>query len=958
MKKLFIIAALAMLSGQLFAQTPQTRARRPAATPPPPPVLSREVSGIVKDETGQTIIGALVTLKSKVDTLRTATNEDGIFIFKNVKYNVFNVTIESIGYVASLRKYSYADFTPKLVLDPVVLKTKQNELNEVKINGTPSVIYKTDTVEYRASDYKVHENATLDELLKKMEGMEVGSDGSLTHQGQQVVRAKLNGKEFAGGSVAQAIQNLPADIIEKVQIVDDYGDMAARTGVKDGDPQKVLNVTTKADKSVGTTGRVIAQAGNDDRYNAQLFVEHINANQVLGVIGNMRNTVNGVASTGVQGGATNGGGGGSGVGAGARGAGSQGTTQSGSPTFNYRDQWSKKVQVVSSYAYSFNNNNSINNQYGQRYTSYGPDNFTNDNTSQRNNSSHNVRFELAVDLDSANYLQLNPTYSYTNSTTATNISQDDVDNYTTGFEHQFQKGTTSNLSTSTNYGLTALLVHVFKKPHRNFSVQLSLTQSNSVANGGSDKDYKYFADSTQNTLIRDSTANLLTSRTNRNTVYNTRITYVEPLSTISQIEFSGTMNRSVNNSKSIQDSVQANGQLKDLTALDNIYSYTTTQSRIMLNYRYNGTKVNLTLGATAIPYNLTGTKVDESTGQNISTTRSFFRIIPSFRFAYSWSQTERFTITYTGANTDPSFQEIQPFTDRSNPKDLIVGNPNLSPAFSNSINAQFNYYIANSKFNLSLGVNATSIDNQITTNTVQLLVPLVVTPTKTTYENINETNYINLSGAQAIVGRYNISKQSDNREYNFALNGNITYSYNPAMSNNALYHQTDWRFDERFGPRINPNENIEFNPYVAYDVDRNYTTLLGAKPTIYKTTILAVDGKMYFIKTFQVNYSATKSFVSSSTGLTTNPLVINAGFQKEFLKRKNLVITFDAYDILHQNKFLTQTVTTTGVTNTLSNSLSRYFMVGLRLNLQKWSGVPKRNGRPMQRRGDGSFIYE
>ncbi|HWZ34721.1 MAG TPA: carboxypeptidase regulatory-like domain-containing protein, partial [Mucilaginibacter sp.] len=651
MKKLFLIAALAMLSCQLFAQAPQARTRRPATALLPPPLTSREVSGIVKDETGQTIIGAFVTLKSKADTLRTATNEDGIFIFKNVKYNIFNVTAESIGSQTVVKKYTYSDITLKVVLDPIVLKAKTNELNEVKINGTPSIVYKTDTVEYRASDYKVRENATLDELLKKMEGMEVGSDGTLTHQGQQVVRAKLNGKEFAGGSVAQAIQNLPADIIEKVQIVDDYGDMAARTGVKDGDPQKVLNVTTKADRSVGTTGRVIGQAGNDDRYNAQLFMQHINANRVLGVIGNLRNTVTGVASTGVQGGATNGGGGGAGVGAGARGGGSPGTTQSGAPTFNYRDQWSKKVQVVSSYSYSFNNNNSINNEYGQRYiNSRGTDNFNDNNTSQRNNKSHNVRFEMSVDLDSANYLQINPTFGYTTSTTATNISQEDVENYInpTFFQHLLQTGTTSNLSTSTNYGLSALLVHVFKKPHRNFSVQLSVTQNNSVANGGSDKDYKYFANSTQDSVINDSPENLLTNRTNKNTVYSTRITYVEPLSSISQIEFSGNLNRSNNNAKSIQDTVLADKQLKELTARDNIYNYTTTQSRIMFNYRYNGEKVNLTLGATAIPYVLNGTKVDETTNQPVLTSRSFFRVIPSFRFAYSWSRTERFTLTYTG----------------------------------------------------------------------------------------------------------------------------------------------------------------------------------------------------------------------------------------------------------------------------------------------------------------------
>jgi hypothetical protein len=958
MKRLFTIAVLMALACRVFAQMPQRA--RPQPAPLPPPLATREVSGIVKDENGQTVIGALVTLKSKKDTIRTATNEDGIFVLKDVKLATFNITVESIGSTSFVKKYLNSDITKRIVLDPIILKTKTNELNQVNINGTPTITYKTDTVEYKASDYKVRENATLDELLKKMEGMEVGTDGSLTHQGQQVTRAKLNGKEFAGGNIAQAIQNLPADIVEKVQIVDDYGDQAARTGIKDGDPQKVLNITTKADKSVGTTGRMTAQDGNDDRYNVQLSVQRINANQVLSLIGNLSNTVNGVASTGVQGGATNGGGGGAGVGAGARGSSSPGTTQRGAPTFSYRDQWSKNVQVISSYAYNFTNNNSINNSYGQNYTTLGNSNFVKQNIGQNDSKGHNVRLQLEINLDSANYLQLNPTFGYSNSTSLSNGTQDYVNDYTTGFEHEMDKGITNNLNSSTNFGLTALYVHIFKKPRRNISVQVAVTHQNSQANGGSNKDYRFYADSTHNILLKDSAVNLLTNQNNRNTVLQTTVTYVEPLSPLSQLEFRGDMRRSVNNSTSTQDTVLANGQLKELTALDQIYNYTTTQSHLTLNYRFNGTKVNLTLGASAIPYSLDGTKVDNNTNLNASTTRSTFKIIPAFRFAYSWSSTERFQLTYSGSYNEPNFQYLQPFTDRSDPRNIKVGNPNLNPSFSNSVNASYNNYIANSKVNLSFNLNATTIDDQITTNILQLRIPLTVDPTnpsKNTYQTINEIHYINLDGSQAIVGRYVLSKQLDDRRYNLTLNGNITYDYTPAMSNNILYHSTDWRFDERFGPRINPNDNIEINPYISYDLDRTFTTALNAIPTMVKTTSIAVDGKMYFLKTFQVNYNVSKNYVTGISGYKTNPLVLNAGFQKEFLKRKNLVFTFDVYDLLHQNNFVQQVVTPQGVTNTLSNSLSRYFLVGLRLNLQKWSGRPTRNGKDMQRRGDGSFIY-
>jgi phosphoribosylformylglycinamidine (FGAM) synthase-like enzyme len=340
-KVLFAFILLVSLTFKVSAQTKPI----PMVQPPLP---FREVSGVVKDDKGETVIGALVTLKSVSDTIRSATNEDGIFVLKNVKKAAFNVTVSYIGSETFVKKYLNNDLSKKIILDPITLKPQSNQLNEVVINGTPSVTYKTDTVEYRASDYKVRANATLDELIKKMEGMEVGSDGSLVHQGENVVKAKLNGKEFAGGSVAQALKNLPADIVEKIQIVDDYGDQAARTGIKTGLPQKILNITTKADRSVGLTGRTTEQAGNNGRYNAQLSVQRINANQVISVIGNVRSSVDGI------------------------GGGNPGTTKTGSPSFSYRDQLSKKVQVNTSYSYWFNNNNSINRQYGNFVTASGP----------------------------------------------------------------------------------------------------------------------------------------------------------------------------------------------------------------------------------------------------------------------------------------------------------------------------------------------------------------------------------------------------------------------------------------------------------------------------------------------------------------------------------------------------------------------------------------------------------
>ncbi len=966
MKKFLFIAVVMLLSSQLLAQNQggnSTQAIRP-------PVLFREVSGVVRDSSDNAVIGANITLISKKDTLRTTTNIDGIFVLKNVKMATFVVTVSEIGFLTKNNKYLQNDAVKKLILDPIILKSNSQLLHAVNINGTPSITYKTDTVEYRASDYKVRANATVDELLKKMEGMEVGSDGSVTHQGQAITKAKLNGKDYAGGNIAQAIQNLPADIVEKIQVVDDYGDAAARTGIKDGDPQKVLNITTRADRSVGTTGRLTTQYGNNNRYYGNLFIQRIDANQQLGIIGRLSNTVNGVASSGIAGGATNGGGGGSGVGAGARGSSSPGTTRSGGPSLNYRDQWGKKVQVIAGYSYNFNNNNATNTSFGLVNTSYGPDNFHDQSLSERDSKNHNFNFEMDYTIDSSNYLQITPNFSYSSSINSGTSLTDNINYFTQmvtglrpppGFSHPLTNSINSSLNNAPNYGTIVFYQHIFKKPRRNASIQLSFNNSNTEANSDKNNETYYFKDSTQNSLLKDSLSHKLTNRNSINTTYRTSITYVEPLGKLSQLEFNGQIRHSIYDNKAITDTIFANGDIREVSLRNNIYNYTFTETRATLNYRFNGLKYNISLGTTLVPTKLEGTKLNTGISTNVPITRSDVRIIPVFRFSYSWSRTQRFTLAYSGSNTEPSFQEIQPFTDVSDPNNIVVGNPDLKPSFTNSINAAYNNYIANSKLNFSFNANATFTDDQIAQNVTQIA-QKIQKGNQIINTSVYQTNYININGAHAYVGRYNISKQLDDRKYNLSLNGNVTYGYGVAMDNDVAYHTTTWRFDERFGPRINPTESIEINPYIGYDLSRSFNSLADTSKyrnssTQVQTVSLAIDGRMYFFKTYQINYSATKSYVTGLSGLSTNPLVINAGFEKEFFKKKNLILTFNVYDLLHQNNFVQQTITSRGYTNTLSNSLSRYFLVGVRLNMQKWSGTPTRNGRQMMRRGDGSFIY-
>ncbi|MFD0748786.1 TonB-dependent receptor [Mucilaginibacter calamicampi] len=943
MKGLSLLFILFLFSLRLLAQVPGVAPKTGQSASQVPAALEfRDVSGIVKDEKDEPVPGAVVFLQSPLDSVYTTTNANGVFIFKQVKRAGFYITVSGQGIAKTTKLYRNNDLSKQIVLDPFELKPpKAIELKEVTINGAPTIVYKQDTVEYKASDYKVREGDTLDELLKKMEGFDVGRDGTLLYNGEEVKKARLNGKDFLGGSVSQVIQNLPAEIIEKAQVIDDYGEQAAKTGIKTQEPTKLLNVTTKPDRSIGTYMSPTVSAGNDKRYSGNITITHINANRQISITGRISNTQNGVSS-------------------GTSGGGGAGTTFSGNPSISYSDDW-KKLKMTSSYNLTFSDNNSINKSFGETYsagktpdvknTSY----FTQESTNSVSNRGHRGQVRLNYDFDKYNNIQVEPTFSRSTGNTSSNSYSDNINNFITGFEHRTVEASTSTITGNTTIGVNAIYQHIFKKPRRNFSIQLTANKADNTNNGKRFNHYRFFEDETLNKPIdkKDSLVNLLTRRTNNTTTYGTTFTYLEPLSQTSQLEFIARFNRSVNDNVAKSDTVLANGQVKELTRLSNIFNYAFNESRLTANYTYNSKKINLSVGASLLPTTLSGTRVNNNNNQTVSAAISNLRLIPVLRFTYIWSTSQRLTVGYTGNNNLPSFDQIQPFTDISDQFNIITGNPNLKPAFTNSVNASYNNYIANSKFNISLSLSASETKNKIVTNTIQRT--RFIEPGRPS--TANETTFINIDGAHSVGGNYTLSKQLADRRYNLSVSGNVNYGYNLAMSNGVLYHTSTWNVRNSFGPRINPNDVIEINPSIQHQIQRNFTSLPGARSTLYQTTSLAIDGRFTFNSGWRFNYSASKNFVTGLGALNTNPLVINAGAERQLFKKNNVYLSFNVYDILKQNNFIQQNVSTNGVTNTLSNALSRYFMVSLRANFQKWGGRPKRGGEELKRKGDGSFIY-
>ena len=929
-----VLVLLVFCASNLFAQNP------PSSATPPPPLPTREISGIVKDSTDLGVIGATVTLTSDKDTLKTSTNNDGIFVFKSVKSATYTILITSIGYTNSKpMRFKQNDTAPRIVMDPIFLKDESNTLNTVVINGTPSITYKTDTVEYRASDYVVRKNATVDELLKKMEGMEVGTDGSLIHQGQAVTKAKLNGKEFVGGDLANAIKNLPAEIVDKIQMVDDYGDQAARTGIKDGDPERILNITTRVDKSVGNTVRANVAAGNDDRYEGDLFATRINQNQTIGLRGDFRNTVNGVAGS-------NGGG-----------AATGGTTTAGSSSISVRDKIGKKIEYNFNYRIDGNDVNSLNETESLSFARVNSGTFdvlTNSSrTGNDGRRNHEFRLELEVPIDSLNFLRVVPTFSY-NSTSRINNS---FNSQRSDYAPLNQDRTTNNNSKNKTpeFGGSVFFQHSFKaNRRRNFSVQADINSNDYSAEQSQIQNTDYLDE--DGTFLSNQYLNRLIVRKNLRNNYRGSATYVEPLSLNTQLEFNAQLNYNGYDNSATTRNIEPGGLSSTIDSLSNIFKYSFTQGRAAINFRYgmsNMSKVRFSAGVTGIPAVLSGTK--QSLGTSIN--RTSFNIIPIARFEYLWSRQHRVSFNYNGNANEPTFDQIQPVRDVSNPNNPVVGNPNLRATFSHSLRSDYNNYIANSKLNYSVRVNANFTDNAVIRNNV-LIPDFSVTPAPgQTLPFITETRFVNVNGVYRVSGDYSISKQLNNRKYNLTFRGNANYDHRISMLRGDLNVNVVKTFYERFGPRINPNEWLEIVPTVSYRHETSVNSLSELRGNEINTLALNLEGRIYFLQSFIFGYDASKNFVSGiNANLSRNPFIVNMNVEKEFFDRRGK-LGLQIFDLLNQNNFINRDQSSDGgYTDTRSNALSRYFMVRLSVNLSKWTGAKGRNGGEIRRRGDGSFM--
>lgn len=974
MKRYLLILAL------MFAATLTTYAQ-----------TGRSVSGTVIDSTKLSVPGASVKLTSaEGDSAVVAADMNGKFTFSSVKGTKINVTVTSIGYQVLLKHYSLEAGTEPVSLGNIVIQVQNNQLNQVNIVGAPNpVTLKEDTVEYKISTYKVRDNAPVEDAIRKMPGVDVDKDGNVSAQGKSVTRVRVNGKDFFAGDLKTATQNLPADIVESVQIIDDYGDQANLTGVKTGEPNKILNINIRKDKNYGYSLQATAGEGSDalpsnEANNANRYLGNVNyfkfkGDQQISVLGNLNNTnLNtfsfGGSTGGGFGGNFNGGGrGGGGRGNALRGGGgsttnnANGITDAKSLGLNFRDQWGKNVSVYGSY--SFNDNSTFTTTNSLQINRFQNPS-TSSSSSQETNSPLNHRFNFNVEWkpDTINYFKITPSFSYsrTNTVGSENVIYTLADSSRASANQSYTVNSLTN-TTSPSYGINALYNHKFGRRGRNFSLNLSW---NTAKNDQFDNPIYNYTAGTPTTPL-----NQRINTNSRTTTWGANLAYMEPLSKVSFLELNYAYNHSNTSSDKLTDTLSYagatppteynDGDFNRYALLSNSYDYTFTTNRVGLNYRLVESKYNLTAGFGVQPASLKGNSVNAP-----QTVKNTFNFIPTARFVYNFSRSKSINFNYNGQANQPSFNQLQPVLDLSNALYPVLGNPNLKPSFTNTLEARYNNFSFETGNVFFTRFAYTTTMDQVVSQTTTYgrfsEATLAADPSLKNLQNTNLTTYRNADGYYQLSGFGVFSKPFAERKYTLFLNGNVSYSNNIGYSNSVDSLNRASAFEKNISKnlvltpgvrfRINIDDVMDAEVNSSYAINRTVSAI-GNNPllnTNARTLNLGVNGKNYFWKDWTLFYDFTRSINYGYNVAVTNPNILNVYVERRFLKDNVATIRLSGLDLLNQNRGFTSTDNGTITTQSNVNRLSRYVLLTFSLRLRKFAGAaPSQGGRDYRQGGGG-----
>lgn len=853
----------------------------------------------------------LLNVKDSAMVRGVVSARNGSFTLKNVKKGSYLLHITFIGYDPLYQPLQITGKKNPVNVGKLELSDRAIELGEAVVIGkAPEVTVRNDTVEYNADSYKVTEGSVLEDLLKKMPGVEVDSEGKITVNGKEVKKVMVDGKEFFSDDPKVASKNLPAKMIDKLQVLDKKSDMAQMTGFDDGEEETVINLTVKPGMKQGWFGNAYGGYGSKDRYEGNAMVNRFVNNDQITFMGGANNTNNmgfsDLASTMFSG---MGGGGGR---RGGFGAGS-GITSSGNAGLNFSKEFKPdKLTLGGNTRYSHSDNDARSKSDRQNILPGDSSSYDNSEAMSRTKSDNfGVDFRLEWKPDTMTQLIFRPSFSFSHSMNDNFSDATTLDNE----RDTVNTNKSSNYSESNGYNLNASIDFSRKLNNKGrvFSATLSGGNSDSYSDGMNRSDIVYF---NQTDALKNSIIDQRSRYDNKGFNYRAYVSWVEPIGHNNFIQATYSISQRKQEALKNVYNQDADGIYNVLdSAYSQSYRNNFISQRASLSFKSQRAKFNYTIGLNLDPsYSSSENFVGDTTLSKI--TRKVVNLSPMAQFNYMFDKRTNLRIMYNGRTSQPSMTQLQPVADISDPTNITIGNPDLNPRYTNNVFIRFQQFTPEKQRAFMIMANGSYIINDIVSYTSYNQETGVKT---TTYKNVNG-NY---------SGNVRMMLNTPLKNKKFSINSMTMASF--ANSNGYINEEKNTNrnliLSERGGIDfrssyldLGVNGNIRYNATSnSLQKENNQNTFnygAGGYTTIYLPLNFKIES--------DVNWSTNSGY---GDGFKQNEVLWNASASKSFLKNNQGTLRFKIYDILQQRSNISRSITASYIQDSEYNTLGSYFMV-------------------------------
>ena len=901
---------------------------------------------------------ASVTVKGEKAPLKySLTDDKGKTTLSKLKKGTYIVRAELMGY-----KTFHKEVLVEKNIDLGVIKMAEDAevIDAAKVTdiGNP-IIVKKDTVEYNASSFKTSDNDMLEQLLKKLPGIEVGTDGSITANGETIKKITIDGKTFFLDDPQLASKNIPAKIIEKVKVVEKRSDQAMFTGIDDGEEETIIDLKLRPGMAQGWFGNVMGGGGhdvpgagsdmNDWRYQGAAMIGRFTEKSQISFLLNGNNTnnrgFNDVAGSMMQGMR---GGRGMGRGAGGFGGGNGiATTWMGgvNGAFSLCDD---NMELGANYLY---NGSDRNVEESSSKTTYMEDgNLINNSTGLDNtfNQGHGFGMRLDHKFSENTSILFEPRFNF-----GSGHYTEDSEFHTLENRDSLNRGTSLNTGYNNNWSTSGffLLRQRLGKAGRTISANIRYSFSNNEVHGSN---YSRTLEDENRDNIWDANPELVDQyfdQNSRSSSLSGRIVYTEPLTKYLFLE--ANYQYSWNNNTSDKDTYNNITGLRDDTYSNQILNESHNQ-RAGVSLTFQKEKFRAQLGAAANPTN-TYNKTNEKTYTNKVVNWS-----PQAMLFYEFSENTNLRMFYFGNSSQPSTSQLMPVPDNSDPLNISLGNPYLKPYFNHNIRSRFGYTNKKTFFSVNANIRGGFVENALTNAQwydkagVRYSIPVngpatgnvngnvfINAPLGKSGFSLTTATMVNYNNSVSYVGT-NLFRDTKAQLYYDSENAVFDHEQFHADYANLENHEDMFSvnktqtlgFTQRLGVKYR-NDIVELNVSGRTRMNKSWYTL---NQQVSPTWNNQIEGSMNWTIPGGINLIADARY-NWYEGYTTeqeDEIILNAEITKLLFKNK-FTLALRAYDILGQAKNLSVSDSSNYHLETRNNTLGRYIILSLTYRFGKFN---------------------